>query len=231
MELQRALSAVKPTATAEHARADRLTPSISNIVSTVHLLPAGLRMPRADVARLMPCPQYAPRSFAACIIKMRDRVSQQTSLVFGSGSVVTVGSRSRHHAIFRSKVASIIMARAQYARASDLAVHTLEGALRFDNTEIHNWVGHCQLDVEVDLEAMSRAYPLTCEYDEEAFPGLTCKVWLTDSYSCECRQAKCKCVLSVLIFKTGHVVIPGCRSLREVNCIFWRVRCAVRHLL
>lgn len=251
--VKRADAELCPHNTTANAEADREIPSISNIVSTQHLLsdaPDAPAMPRAGVQRLFGHSSlYAPKRFAACTIGTTDRHSQQTVLLFGSGSVVLVGSRTAHHALLRAKMVALAARRAQYACPDGRPGKRLLSALRFERGAIHNWVGYCQLPWPVDLKAMCRAFPLTCTHDK-TFPGLTCRTWLTRSYACECRTnrrrraaaaaadavvassttPKCKCSLGVLIFQTGHVVIPGCATRNEVNRIYWRVRCATNRM-
>lgn len=230
-ELERLESELVPTLKRSTPAEERALPKIPNLVSTVTLLQPGLRLPLADIARRLPHAQYAPRSFAACIFKMRDSVSQTTALVFAPGSMVVVGSRTRHHAIYRSFVVAMMLGHTRFPvrEGSRVVMHRLGGRLRFDNFEVHNQVGHGQLDHRVDLRAMCDAAPLSCTHYHDLFPGLTCKVWLTRDYTCHCGEKgdRCKCVINVLVFKTGHVVIPGCRTMADINSVFYRVCHAV----
>jgi hypothetical protein len=117
--------------------------------------------------------------------------------------------------------------------------------LRFYRCEIHNVVGNADLGYPIDLQAMSEAAPACCKWFPELFPGLECRIWLTESYTCVCGKMgtkkgkdsydtimlpgagshrKCSCVVKLLIFKTGCLVITGARRLADVNAVFFRIK-------
>jgi hypothetical protein len=99
-------------------------------------------------------------------------------------------------------------------------------------------VGNADLGYPIDLQAMSEAAPACCKYFPELFPGLECKIWLTPDYKCSCgkgrtgtkfgggngSQRKCSCVVKLLLFKTGCLVITGARRLCDVNAVFFRIK-------
>ena len=90
---------------------EKWLPDISNVVSTFSMLPSGgeYTLPLAAIASQRPCSQYAPEKFAACVMKQRDAISEMTSLVFPSGRVVLVASRTIWNAIYRSHAARSII--------------------------------------------------------------------------------------------------------------------------
>lgn len=223
--------------------AARLVPSIVNVVATATFLPPGYTLPMKAIARKLRCTQYAPRMFAANILKFTDSISACTALIFSTGCVVVVSLRSENHARYICQQLRILLETVPCAlkdtRGERLSARTLEGRLDFDRCEIHNIVGKADLAYRIDLQAMADAAPASCKWFKDSFPGLECKVWLTPSYSCVCGrpagykptsvfegpgQRKCSCAVKLLIFPTGKLVITGARRLDDVNAVFYRVK-------
>jgi len=221
-----------PTLKLAPTETEIMLPKIPNLVTSMCVLRPKHRLPLLAIARRMPHAQYAPGSFAACIIKMRDSVSEMTALAFGPGSVVVVASRTYYHALYRSQMVRMSIECTHcpmYTSAGTVVHESLSGRLVFEGFNVHNWVGHGQLGFAVDLDAMCRDAPLCCTHHNDLFPGLKCKVWLTQSYQCECKSSSsgCKCSIKVLVFKTGKVVIPGGATHADINCVFYRIRVAL----
>lgn len=207
-------------------------PKIVNVVATANLLPPGYTLPLRIIASSVACAQYAPRMFAASILRFTGSISACTVLLFSTGSVVIVSLRSKDHARYMGQVLRSIL---------EAACPLFAQRLRFDRCEIHNVVGNADLGYPIDLKAMSEAAPSCCKWFPELFPGLECKIWLTESYKCVCgkgggnaalakllpgagSQRKCSCVVKLLIFKTGCLVITGARRLSDVNAVFFRIK-------
>jgi TATA-box binding protein (TBP) (component of TFIID and TFIIIB) len=208
-------------------------PKIVNVVATANLLPPGYTLPLRTIASSVACAQYAPRMFAASILRFTGSISACTVLLFSTGSVVIVSLRSKDHARYMGQVLRSIL---------EAACPLFAQRLRFDRCEIHNVVGNADLGYPIDLKAMSEAAPSCCKWFPELFPGLECKIWLTESYKCVCgkggggnaalakllpgagSQRKCSCVVKLLIFKTGCLVITGARRLSDVNAVFFRIK-------
>lgn len=206
-------------------------PKIVNVVATANFLPPGYTLPLKSIACSVACAQYAPRMFAACIVRFTGSISACTALLFSTGCVVIVSLRSKEHARHMSQMLRVILEAAcpRYARR-----------LCFERCEIHNIVGNADLGYPIDLRAMSEAAPACCKWFPELFPGLECKIWLTENYRCECgkgrrntlsqllpgvgAQRKCSCVVKLLIFDTGRLVITGARRLADVNAVFFRIK-------
>ena len=226
--------------------ASRLVPSIVNVVATATFLPGGYTLPMKAIARTLGCTQYAPRMFAANILKLTDSISACTALIFSTGCVVVVSLRSENHARYICQMLRVLLETVRCVlKERDgtwLGARTLEGRLDFDRCEIHNIVGKAALPFRIDLQRMAEAAPSSCKWFKDSFPGLECKVWLTPSYSCVCGrppgykapppaavfegpgQRKCSCAVKLLIFPTGQLVITGARRLQDVNAVFFRVK-------
>lgn len=218
-------------------------PKIVNVVATANLLPPGYTLPLKTIASSVACAQYAPRMFAASILRFTGSISAITALLFSTGSIVIVSLRSKAHARYMGQVLRAIL---------EAACPLFAQRLRFERCEIHNVVGNADLGYPIDLQAMSEAAPACCKWFPELFPGLECKIWLTESYKCVCgkgnrgssnnpkfgggnnrttlllpgagSQRKCSCVVKLLIFKTGCLVITGARRLSDVNAVFFRIK-------
>lgn len=219
--------------------AARLVPSIVNVVATATFLPPGYTLPMKEIARTLKCTQYAPRMFAAIILKFTDSISACTALIFSTGCVVVVSLRSEYHARYICQLLRVVLETIQ-CPLKGLGTRSLEGRLDFDRCEIHNIVGKADLMYRVDLQSMADAAPSSCKWFKDSFPGLECKVWLTPTYTCVCGrpagykapvpvfdgpgQRKCSCAVKLLIFPTGRLVITGARRLQDVNAVFYRVK-------
>lgn len=195
-------------------------PKIVNVVATANLLPPGYTLPLKTIASSVPCAQYAPRMFAACILRFTGSISACTALLFSTGSVVIVSLRSKDHARQMGQMLRAIL---------EAALPLFAQRLRFEGCRIQNAVGSTDLGYPIDLQAMSEAAPACCKYFPELFTGLECKIWLTPDYKCNCKKgggggAKCSCVVKLLLFKTGRLVITGARRLSDVNAVFFRIK-------
>lgn len=225
---------VVPTLARVSAEEERLYPKTPNLVTTVALLPPDYTLPLHSIARRFPCAQFAPNIFAAIRITLRDNASQTTALLFSTGAMVVVGSRSRQHALYWSRVVAVMISSTRFPiynkKTNQIEMHVLADYMCFDNFKTHNFVGHGYLGHTVDLHAIYNTYPCCTDRFDGLFPGLTCHVWLTKDYACRCtakNKKSCKCSLRVLLFDTGKVVLPGCQSIEIMNAVFYRVRKAV----
>lgn len=217
----------------------RALPKIVNVVATATLLPPKYTLPLKTIARSVACAQYTPRMFAATILKFTDSISSCAALVFSTGSVVAVSLRSENHARYLCQMLRVILESVRCAVAGQET--TFAGRLRFESCEIHNTVGSAELGYRIDLKAAAEAAPACCKWFPEWFPGLECKIWLNENYRCECGRAgkaggaipgagsqrKCSCVVKLLIFDTGRLVITGARRLQDVNAVYFRIKAQV----
>lgn len=225
---------------------EKWLPDISNVVSTFSMLPSSgeYTLPLAAIASQRPCSQYAPEKFAACVMKQRDAISEMTSLVFPSGRVVLVASRTIWNAIYRSHAARSIIEQTRCVmkdiESGEIVHGSLAGRLLVNDFKPNNIVGDADLGFPVDLKAMCAAAPMSCSWMPDLFAGLKCQVWLTPDYRCHCHESHanptqedellqqiteaCSCCIKLLIFSTGSVVIPGGRSVDDINAVFYRLR-------
>lgn len=230
------IAETRPILETTSAETERHLPKIPNIVTTVSLLKphSTHRLPLSDIARSCPNAQFDPRLFAAVRITLRDNTSQATALLFAPGSMVVTGSRSEQQALYWSRVVFLRISMVRFACLLDdgrIGTEHLATRLRFDDFTMHNHVANGELGYQIDLEAIRSANGLQCMHYHDLFPGLIGNVWLTPDYRCHCRGANssgknrdgCKCVLSVLFFKTGKIVIPGCKTMRDANMVFYRI--------
>lgn len=221
--------------------AESKLPRFVNVVASGAYLPSGYTLPLKTIARSVPCAQYTPRMFAATILKFTDSISSCSALVFSTGCIVVVSLRSENHARYMSHILRIII-ESVHCTANGKA--TFAGRLRLERCEIHNSVGTAELGYRIDLRAMAETAPACCKYFPELFPGLECKIWLTETYQCVCGRAgrgtalgrslpgagtqrKCSCVVKLLIFDSGRLVITGARRLQDVNAVYFRIKAQV----
>lgn len=169
-------------------------PRIENVVSTAVLLPPnlGYKLPLEALSLRIKCSQYAPILFAANIIKISDSITDSTALIFASGKIVVVASLSVNHTRYISQLIRMIIEQVS-CMMRDIEGRIYEGCLLnrtvFEQCCIHNIVGSGDLHCRVDLQAMCDAAPMACKWFPDLFPGLKCKIWLTQSHMCECSPA------------------------------------------
>lgn len=209
-------------------------PRIVNVVSTVELFPQGpqYRFPLESIAaQLDGCVQYCPLKFPANIIRLRDRDSDSTALLFRSGKITTAHSLSWEHAqfcchMFRLMIENVECVMRDPDDDNRLKVTKLAGRTEFANWQIQNAVGFGILNCRLDLRAILDAAPDVCQYKPDSFPGLKLRAWVKPQEECQCEHAalKCQCKVKLLIFDTGRIIITGARSVRDINQVFYRFK-------
>lgn len=234
-ELKEMVSSIVPTLKEKRETLVKIV----NIVSTVNILPQplpdGVRLPLEALTREFFCSYYAPSSFAANMLQVNDIFRYCTGLMFASGSIVLVSTLTPNHTIWIGQSLARIVERVTFPTAEGPA--TLLGRTVYENAEVRNIVGHGALGCRIDLQAMADHAPLACRYDEKAFPGLKFKLWLNEEQRCQCNKrrkvvvendvekvigktTRCRCVVKVLVFKTGEVVVTGAKSQEDVQNVF-----------
>lgn len=264
---EKALSSVlKKTPELEKIPSNNSTaPQIVNLVSTVHLLPQVKipgtkkllhRLPLESIAvKMKACSQFAPRQFAANILRFTDSITDTTSLIFRSGKIVTVRGLSLNHTRLISQQFRMVIERVQTLakdpETGKIISTTLEGRTTYNNLSVHNVVGSGFLGVKVDLPKLQEAAPHCCQYMPDIFPGLMFQTWITQSQRCECSmsikdedfeddderaaeqiidlKAKCVCVVKCLIFDSGELVITGGRDVDVVYKVFYQIQELAQH--
>ncbi len=239
-------------------------PIIVNIVSTAILLPQRpdlpaekrYKLPLDAISMRLGCSQYAPVLFAANIIKFTDSTTNATALVFGSGKIVVVSGLSVNHTRYISQLIRVVIEQVSCMMISEqdgksVVKGSLLGRTVFQQCNIHNIVAHGDLGCRIDLQAMCDEAPACCKWYPDLFPGLKCKIWLTQEHRCVCKsssgkhrtpatptqqqqdddvsivigkQNKCTCAVKVLIFDSGCIVVTGGRHVRDVNSVFFRIK-------
>jgi TATA-box binding protein (TBP) (component of TFIID and TFIIIB) len=230
---------------------ERDLPDIVNVVSTVILLPQRTdlpphqryKLPLGAITARLGCSQYAPVLFAANILKLKDSQADVTALIFATGKVVLVAALSMGHTRYICQLVRVIIEQVQCAlydaETQQIHIGTLCGRTIFQDCSLHNIVGNANLNCRIDLQAMCDAAPTACKWDPDNFPGLKCRIWLTDTHTCHCKgkrqthaelqaavgkTSKCVCVLKVLVFDTGQLVITGGHSVEDVNSVYFRIK-------
>lgn len=233
-------------------------PIIVNFVATTPLLPQDTELactlPLMTICTKWGCCQYAPNLFVALISKIRDSTAVSTVLLFVSGIMVVVSGQSINHARDVSQYVRLnientkCMMKRKNEETGETEVFegTLKGRTTFKECLIHNIVGHGNVGMRINLQALVDAAPECWKWFPDLFPGAKGKIWLTQSNQCECgvnggsesdeplkkligKRAKCKCSVKVLVFDTRQVVITGGRAIEEINVILKRIRNLAPH--
>ena len=74
--------------------------------------------------------------------------------------------------------------------------------------KVHNVVGHTNIGIELQLERMHQATPALSTYDPDIFSGLRFKYNVPTNDRTTPEEQK----LTLLVFKTGKVVLLGAKS-------------------
>jgi TATA-box binding protein (TBP) (component of TFIID and TFIIIB) len=241
--------------TLKRQRDESHLPCIVNLVTTVSLLPQNFDLPKRErynlplntIAAKWGCSQYAPRLFAANIIKQTDSIAASTALLFVSGIMVVVSCLSLNHARYVSQHIRLCIERTRciMRKESDVIYEgTLMGRTTFNKCVIHNIVGHGSVGMRIDLQALVSGAPDCWKWTPDLFPGAKGKLWLTESKSCTCRalpgteeeeeekvlrkltgkKQKCMCAVKVLMFDSGKFVITGAHDVESVNRIYLQIQ-------
>lgn len=232
-------------------------PNIVNMVSTTSILPPGYRLPLKELSAAMgPCSQYAPVQFAANILKFTTSTTDSTILVFASGKLVLVSAVSENHTRYMNQFFRVIIEQIKCVMLKNekLWFGTLMGRTVFENNVTHNVVGHGDLGMKINLNALRDANPGSVKYLHDSFPAAKCSVWLTEDCKCHCSEGtggsqppmaadeipaeelekmpnlkralkkKCHCTIKCLCFDTGKIVMIGGEKVRDVNAVFYKMQ-------
>eukprot|EP00051_Salpingoeca_urceolata_P032751 m.17185 g.17185 ORF g.17185 m.17185 type:complete len:269 (-) comp5411_c0_seq1:79-885(-) len=179
----------------ESAKVDRtkhpsgIVPTIENIVSTAFL---GCRLMLQQIAMRARNSEYNPRRFSAVIIRIKDPKS--TALVFASGKMVIMGSKSEPEAEQASKKFEKIVRKTGFSSVS------------MRDFKIHNVVGCADVKFHINLEDLHMEHGAYSKYEPEMFPGLTYKMRIPD--------------VVLLIFSSGKVVLTKAKKREHVYIAF-----------
>lgn len=197
---------------------------INNVVGTVKLLEDGQSISLESIAaHFGGLVKYAPKKFAAAILRVKDPISTTTCLAFRSGKIVVVGAHSKNHSLcacqrFRRMIESVSSI---YSNHGVLGAYTLQGRTQFKDWRVTNIVSNFDIGYRPDLKRLAEMLADLSNWNPELFPGLKLLAWLRPKSECVCQKKKknksCKCNSRVLLFDTGKAVFTGCKSLDDVN--------------
>lgn len=197
---------------------------VNNIVSTAKLLKEKESICLESlVMYLGGLVKYAPKKFAAAILRIKDSISTTTCLVFRSGKMVVVGAQSEHHSIFATHMYRQMIENVYsvYKTDSGLIYSNLVGRTNLNSFRITNIVANVKLKNRPDLKILAELAADLTAWNPDLFPGLKLLVWLKPKDQCKCVKKKknksCSCNCRALIFDTGNVVITGCKNLDDVK--------------
>lgn len=205
---------------------------VNNIVSTARLLKDNESLCLESlVMYLGGIAKYAPKKFAAVILRIKDSVSTTTCLVFGSGKFVVVGSLSEYHSIYATHIYRQLIENVYSIYNTDfgLSLRNLTGRTELSTCIMTNIVAHVKLKHRPDLKVLSKLAADLTAWNPDLFPGLKLLVWLKTKSACKCVKKKknksCACNCRALIFDTGNMVITGCKTLKDVNLSKYLIEC------
>lgn len=219
-------------------------PAIVNVVSTVSILPPGYKLP-LEALSMLSCSQFAPRQFAANILKITTSITNSTALVFQSGKIVLVSGLSCLHSVYIGQLFRLLIERIQciLQTTDGIRVGTLSGRTIFEQHTVHNIVGNGNLGARIDLKALRDANPGCVKWLPDGFPAAKCSVWLTETNRCCCSKKekavgdeevaevlrkvikkKCACTIKCLVFESGRIIMIGGRTVNDINSVFFRMK-------
>jgi TATA-box binding protein (TBP) (component of TFIID and TFIIIB) len=183
-------------------------------------------------ARFNPTCKLNTSNFAAVICRACD---DTTSLLFGSGSGVTVFARSPSLGVYACRVYTHIMGRTPMLMMPEGSkvegwkpgtghlpakpvLTTLEGRLMFNDCFRENIVAYGYLGCRISLETIYLVHPEKVRYEPGNFPGLEWRATVIDP------ATKAEKMVKNLIFETGMWLIIGAQDMSVVNEVYWRLR-------
>ena len=203
---------------------------INNIVGTVKLLGDGQSICLESIAaHYGGLVKFAPKKFAAAILRVKDSISTTTCLAFRSGKIVVVGALSENHSLcacqnYRRMIEQVEII---YANGGSLGPYNLINRTQFKDWRVTNIVADFDIGYRPDLKVLAELLADLSNWNPDLFPGLKLIVWIRPKSECVCVKKKknksCKCNARVLLFDTGKAVFTGCKSLSDINQIRFRI--------
>ena len=174
---------------------------VTNIVATVQLLGPNESICLESLAmNLSGLIKYAPKKFAAAIMRIKDSISTTTCLVFRSAKIVVVGAVTYYHSLLacqRYRLLIESVGAVYRGENGHLGVYNLTNRMQFKEWRITNIVAHVNLGRRPDLKILSELVADLTAWNPELFPGLKLLVWLRPKAECACVKRKknksCKC--------------------------------------
>ena len=166
-------------------------PQPQNMVSTANL---SCKLDLERLASTAGNVVYKPSKFKGLI--MRIRSPNATALIFTTGKMVCLGTKSESESYLAIR---------KFARI----VQKLGFAVKLKDFYVQNIVASCDLNFTLELEKLSMNKSYLFNFDPELFPGLVCKM------------KKPKVVL--LIFRSGKIIITGAKIINSVHEAFQNI--------
>lgn len=160
--------------------------TIQNVVSTFFLGRKNLDLKKI-CSRARYC-EFNPHKFAAATVRLKR--PRCTSLIFGSGNMVSTGGKCESDSRFACRQCVNILQR------SGLKVG-------FFNFKIQNIVASTGLSEPIDLIALQKDFGPYVSYEPELFPGLVFRL----------RKPK----IVYLLFRSGRLVITGAKREEQIH--------------
>jgi transcription initiation factor TFIID TATA-box-binding protein len=166
---------------------------ITNLVSVFSL---GTKVDLKAVALHIKNSEYNPQRFSACVIRIKN--PKATGLLFSSGRVICMGTKSSH----QSKIAAHKLAR---------IIHKFNKDVSVNDWRLTNVVGDCHMNFSLDLWKMSVNFtPHLTKFEPEVFPNLVYR--LLDPK------------LTLCIYSSGKVVFLGAKSENDLEKGYDRIK-------
>jgi transcription initiation factor TFIID TATA-box-binding protein len=145
--------------------------------------------------------KYAPEKFIAAVLKQKQD-SSSTCLVFESGKIVCVGSKS----IEKSREIASFFTRNIYralTNEEDLSNSSM------CNFQVRNIVVAASIGWKLNLIAFEKSSSNNKEvmFVPELFPGLKWRPYSTES-------------ITIIVFESGKINITGIRNVEQINSIY-----------
>jgi transcription initiation factor TFIID TATA-box-binding protein len=169
--------------------------NVQNIVSTFNV---GCCIDLKRLVQHCEDATHNPRKFSAVTMKMK--FPKATALVFASGKIVCIGTKS-----FADNSEAIL-------NVSHI-LKSIGYCTKVTDAKIRNVVGSVNLNCQINLVNLHNSHRKLCMYEQELFPGLKFKL--------PCNSA------CALIFTTGKLVITGVKSEYALKQFFRKVLCIV----
>ncbi|KAL4473769.1 hypothetical protein ABPG74_022633 [Tetrahymena malaccensis] len=190
------------------------TPKIQNVVATIKMVrqDGNSSKPKQtfdlqEIAQKCRNTQYNPKRFPAVFMRIKD--PKATGLIYSSGNMTIVGTRSTNE----SQTAA--------ERIFGIIKKQLNVDCRFENKEVQvrNIVASCKLGYSVCLDKIhdDKDHKVYSTYDD-TFPGLIYRYMLNPN------EQKKKNNIIALVFASGKMVFTGAKSQEDIQQAYDKIK-------
>ena len=165
------------------------TPEIVNVVSTFQINCQNINLFR--ISQRVRNTEYNPRRFSGLIMRITN--PKATALVFSTGKVVCMGTKSVEESKFASKRFAKIL------KKTGLPV-------KYSNYTVQNIVATGSVNHHIQMALFANDHWTLTKYNPEAFPGIIY----------EMAEPK----MTLLIFKSGKIVFLGAKDIDSIHLSF-----------